>query len=173
MLDFPLPLQSYNISYLLGAATVNYESYIPAIHRLSGPPWSGAQWLDHGLNTNIRLHTNLLGPFYNDNKPLGDQHNINMGLKVLAGYVQSCVLPAEGLKIYRIIHDLDNWLNQNLSKKKLPSLKRLWKSGDLWEKLVTQPRRAPDSEAQTLILERFAIAYNSTSQTCELLGRCK
>ena len=25
---FPLPLQSYNISYLLGAATVNYESYI-------------------------------------------------------------------------------------------------------------------------------------------------
>ena len=95
---------------------------------------SGAQRLDHGLNTNIRLHTNLLGPFYNDNKPLVDQHNLNMGLKELAGYVRSCVLLAEGLKIYRIIHDLDNrinWLNQNLGKKKLPSLKRLWKSGDL------------------------------------------
>ena len=152
MLDFPLPLQSYNISYLLGTATVNYESYIPAIHRLSEQPWSGAQRLDHSLNTNIRLHNNLLGPFYNDNKPLGDQHNFNMGLKELAGYVRSCVLLAEGLKIYRIIHDLDNWLNwlnQNLGKKKLPSFMRRWKSGDLWEKLVTQSGRAPDSEAQT------------------------
>ena len=67
-----------------------------------------------------------------------------------------------GLKVNRIIRDLDKWLNTihpNLGKKKLPSLKELWKSGDLRERMVAsnarissirnrwQVRDAPVSEA--------------------------
>ena len=39
----------------------------------------------------------------------------------------------------RIIHDLDTWLNSvstDLSKKELPSIKELWRVGDLREKMA-------------------------------------
>jgi hypothetical protein len=46
---------------------------------------------------------------------------------------------------HRILRDLDKWLNSvnpNLrKKKKLPSIKELWRSGDLREKLTAQMRR--------------------------------
>ena len=49
-----------------------------------------------------------------------------------------------GLTINRIIRDLDKWLNSihpDLGKKKLPSLKEPWKSGDLREKMVASNAR--------------------------------
>ena len=50
----------------------------------------------------------------------------------------------EGSDNTRIIRDLDEWFNSvnlDLGKKKLPSLKELWKSGDLQEKMVASNAR--------------------------------
>ena len=55
-----------------------------------------------GSARRIRKDINLVESLYNDNKALLDQHNLDIDLKELAGYVRSCALLA---------HESDNIQN--------------------------------------------------------------
>jgi hypothetical protein len=83
-----------------------------------------------------------LASLYNDHRTLLDQHSLSTDLVELAGYASSYPphRPVD-LTICRILRKLNNSLpstHPGLGKRNIPTLKELWRAGDLREMIMTE-----------------------------------